>query len=199
MLGTTSYDAFGSVRSQTGQQGILGFTGQQTEPTGLSFLRARYYNSSLGRFISPDSVQPNALWTQGYNLYSYVANNPTTFTDPSGRLAIEYRPGLLASVGALVLRGVAWLIAHRLQVLLVALLATGTVAAAATLDRVIEDSTPRPVPAEPSPQPTTSRGLCRASQVYLHAVIRIPAPAQARLSITTTPMTPVWPELLSRA
>jgi RHS repeat-associated protein len=83
-LGTTSYDAFGSVRSQSGQQSIFGFTGQQTDPTGLSFLRARYYNSSLGRFTSPDSVQPNAPGTQGYNLYAYVANNATTDTDPAG-------------------------------------------------------------------------------------------------------------------
>jgi len=29
-------------------------------------------------------VQPNAPGTQGYNLYTYVANNPTTWVDPSG-------------------------------------------------------------------------------------------------------------------
>jgi hypothetical protein len=29
-------------------------------------------------------VQPNAPGTQGYNLYAYVANNPTTWLDPSG-------------------------------------------------------------------------------------------------------------------
>ena len=40
--------------------------------------------SRLGRFLSADSVQPNAPGTQGYNLYAYVANNPTTWVDPSG-------------------------------------------------------------------------------------------------------------------
>lgn len=37
-----------------------------------------------GRFLSADPVQPNAPGTQGYNLYAYVANNPTTWVDPSG-------------------------------------------------------------------------------------------------------------------
>ena len=42
---------------------------------------------SLGRFLSADSVQPNAPGTQGYDPYAYVANNPTTWTDPSGDFA----------------------------------------------------------------------------------------------------------------
>jgi RHS repeat-associated protein len=89
VVASTSYDAFGSVRSQSGSAGIFGFTGEQTDPTGLSFLRARYYDSTVGRFLSADSVQPNAEGTQGYNPYSYVANNPTTSADPSGHLALE--------------------------------------------------------------------------------------------------------------
>ncbi len=39
---------------------------------------------TLGRFLSADTVQPNAPGTQGYNLYAYTANNPTTWTDLSG-------------------------------------------------------------------------------------------------------------------
>lgn len=85
VLGSTTYDAFGSVRSQSGQQSILGFTGQQTDSaTGLSFLRARYYDPTLGRFLSPDSLQPNAPGSQGDNLFAYVTNNPTSQIDPSG-------------------------------------------------------------------------------------------------------------------
>jgi RHS repeat-associated protein len=84
VLGSANFDAFGSTRSQTGQSSIFGYTGQQTDSTGLSYLRARYYNPALGRFLSADSVQPNAPGSQGYNLYSYVGNNPTTETDPAG-------------------------------------------------------------------------------------------------------------------
>jgi RHS repeat-associated protein len=84
VVATANYDAFGAVRSSTGQSSIFGFTGQQTDPTGLSYLRARYYNPTTGSFLSPDSVQPNAPGTQGYGPYAYVANNPTTVVDPSG-------------------------------------------------------------------------------------------------------------------
>ena len=87
VVGTANYDAFGAVRSSTGQSSIFGFTGQQTDPTGLSYLRTRYYNPTTGSFMSPDVVQPNASGTQGYDRYSYVSNNPTTATDRTGQFA----------------------------------------------------------------------------------------------------------------
>src|SRR5205823_5467715 len=67
VVGTTSYDPFGLVRSQSGQQSTFGFTGQQTDITGLSYLRARYYNPITGSFLAPDTEQPDAPGTQGYN------------------------------------------------------------------------------------------------------------------------------------
>ena len=43
-----SYDPFGNVLQQTGSgQSIFGYTGEQTDPTGLVFLRARYYNPAI--------------------------------------------------------------------------------------------------------------------------------------------------------
>src|SRR5260370_38510834 len=81
VLGTASYDAFGFIRSQTGQSSIFGFTGQQTDSTGLSFLRARYYNPASGRFLSPDTVQPTAPGTRGYGPHVYVAKTAPTATD----------------------------------------------------------------------------------------------------------------------
>jgi uncharacterized protein RhaS with RHS repeats len=48
---------------------------------------ARYYGSTMGRFISPD---PSGLEyadpsnPQSFNLYSYVQNNPLRNIDPSG-------------------------------------------------------------------------------------------------------------------
>jgi RHS repeat-associated protein len=56
-----------------------------TDPAiGFLDLRARDLDPALGRFLSADTVSPNAPGSQGYNLYAYVANNPTTWVDPSG-------------------------------------------------------------------------------------------------------------------
>jgi RHS repeat-associated protein len=63
---------------------LFGFTGEQTDATGLVYLRARSLDPSTGLLLSADSVVPNSPGTQGYNLYTYVANNPTTWTDPTG-------------------------------------------------------------------------------------------------------------------
>jgi RHS repeat-associated protein len=85
LTGSTDYDAFGAVRAQTGSTLPLGFTGELTDPTtGFLDLRARDLDPALGRFLSRDSVSPNAPGSQGYNPYAYVANNPTTWVDPSG-------------------------------------------------------------------------------------------------------------------
>ena len=64
--GAADYDVFGAVRAASGSSSIFGFTGEQFDSeTGFTFLRARYLNPALGRFISADSVQPNAPGTQG--------------------------------------------------------------------------------------------------------------------------------------
>jgi RHS repeat-associated protein len=82
---SADYNVFGSLR--TGDALPLGYAGEQSDPsTGLMYLRARYLNSDSGRFISADTVQPNAPGTQGYNPYAYVGNSPTTWNDPSGHV-----------------------------------------------------------------------------------------------------------------
>jgi len=90
VAGSADYDVFGAVRSQNGMSSIFGFTGQQTDATGMLYLRARYLNPAVGRFLSPDSQLPNGPGSQGYNLYSYAGNNATTMVDPSGHLTIEW-------------------------------------------------------------------------------------------------------------
>jgi RHS repeat-associated protein len=85
LTGSTDYDAFGAIRGQTGSSLPLGFTGELTDPTtGFLDLRARDLDPVLGRFLSTDNVFPNAPGTQGFNLYAYTANNPTTWADLSG-------------------------------------------------------------------------------------------------------------------
>jgi RHS repeat-associated protein len=99
LVASADYDAFGAVRSSSGTQGTFAFSGEQSDPTtGFLYLRARYFDPATGRFNAADTVQPNAPGTQGWNLYAYVANNPTTWTDPSGHIAWGPRPSPLGPV-----------------------------------------------------------------------------------------------------
>lgn len=61
------------------------FTGEPRDATGLSYLRARYYDPSLGRFMSRDPWPGDARSCQTLDRYAYAGNNPATFSDPSGR------------------------------------------------------------------------------------------------------------------
>jgi len=61
------------------------FTGQEKDfETGLYFYGARYYDAALGRFISADTVVPQAFDPQALNRYAYVRDNPINLIDPSG-------------------------------------------------------------------------------------------------------------------
>ncbi|MGO9270721.1 MAG: RHS repeat-associated core domain-containing protein [Terriglobia bacterium] len=68
------------------------FTGKERDSeSGLDMFGARYYGSSLGRFMTPDwaakpTAVPYAMFgnPQSLNLYSYVNNNPTTTRDLDG-------------------------------------------------------------------------------------------------------------------
>ena len=91
-----SYDVFGASRGQSGMTGnALTYTGQQFDAeTGLLYLRARYYDPVVGRFLSSDPVTTKFSGTQVANRFSYVQNNPTMFVDPRG-LEAEYADGLI--------------------------------------------------------------------------------------------------------
>jgi RHS repeat-associated protein len=52
-----TYDVFGTVRSQSGSSDNPWlFTGEQVDSTGLQYLRARYYDPAIGRFLSQDPL-----------------------------------------------------------------------------------------------------------------------------------------------
>ncbi|MFF0152078.1 polymorphic toxin-type HINT domain-containing protein [Micromonospora sp. NPDC005203] len=66
-----------------------GFLGGYQDPTGLTHLGAREYDPTAGRFISVDPVNDPGN-PQQMPAYTYAANNPTTYSDPSGRIIAEY-------------------------------------------------------------------------------------------------------------
>jgi RHS repeat-associated protein len=57
------------------------YTGDYNE---LVYLRARYYASKIGRFLSKDTWDGNSHQPITYNLWNYVEANPVNYTDPTG-------------------------------------------------------------------------------------------------------------------
>ena len=59
----------------------LFYTGHEFDAaTGLYYMRARYYDPTLGGFISRDPIG----YDDGANLYAYCGDNPATYADPTG-------------------------------------------------------------------------------------------------------------------
>ena len=83
---TTEYMPFGSMRDHSGiSASNYKFTDQEFDPeTGLYNYKARLYDPSIGRFITPDSIIPDPYDPQSLNRYSYCRNNPLIYVDPSG-------------------------------------------------------------------------------------------------------------------
>ncbi len=75
------YDAFGAeIAAEEQFSNRIRYTGQQyDELTEQYYLRARYYNPVLGRFMQEDVYRGDGL-----NLYAYCHNNPVVYYDPSG-------------------------------------------------------------------------------------------------------------------
>jgi RHS repeat-associated protein len=72
------YDVFGAVRDHSGTSpSEFTFTGEQNDPTGLEYLRARYYDPATGRFLGRDPVPY-------IQRYAYAGSNPVNLTDPTG-------------------------------------------------------------------------------------------------------------------
>ncbi len=64
-----------------------GYTGhEQVDALGIVHMNGRVYDAEIGKFLSADPFVQFPDSTQGLNRYSYVDNNPLSYTDPSGFL-----------------------------------------------------------------------------------------------------------------
>jgi RHS repeat-associated protein len=93
-----SFAAYGSRRNPTTWSGAPsgsdlttiagitrhGYTFQDALGTmGLNDMVGRVQDAITGRFLSADPTIPHPMDPQSYNAYSYVVNNPLTYTDPT--------------------------------------------------------------------------------------------------------------------
>jgi RHS repeat-associated protein len=81
-----AYEAFGSCSHSNSQvPNHFNYAGEAyEEETGLVFLRNRYYDPQIGRFISSDPSLGKLINPQSFNPYAYAGNNPINFIDPLG-------------------------------------------------------------------------------------------------------------------
>lgn len=92
VMQSMSYDPWGQRRSASDWSSgapaglfLRGFTGHEhLEEFGLVHMNGRIYHPQIGRMLSPDPLTQSPEYSQNYNRYSYVFNNPLKYTDPSG-------------------------------------------------------------------------------------------------------------------
>src|SRR5262249_9397969 len=91
-----SYDTFGKQRnkiwasnegpsSEADPRVTTGFTGHEADDElGLVNMLGREYDPKIGQFTQPDPLVQAPEFSQSWNRYSYVFNNPLKLIDPSG-------------------------------------------------------------------------------------------------------------------
>jgi RHS repeat-associated protein len=82
VVATYTYDPFGALVSKTGtlDQPYMFSTKEYDIQTGLSYYGYRFYNPSVGRWMTRDPLEESV----GINLYEFVLNNPVNIIDPEG-------------------------------------------------------------------------------------------------------------------
>lgn len=88
---TLKYDAYGSITERTGDSKLIfGYNGEYgvlTDPNGLLYMRTRFYNPELKRFMNADILDGSISDSTSLNLYTYVNGNPISYVDPFGMSA----------------------------------------------------------------------------------------------------------------
>ena len=100
-----TYDAFGVEQNiDDADDNAFRYCGEYYDSeSGTIYLRARYYDPAIGRFISRDSVTGENTDPLSLNLYTYCHNNPIIGIDPSGHI---FNILIGAGIGAVVSGGI---------------------------------------------------------------------------------------------
>ncbi|KRF04509.1 hypothetical protein ASG89_21940 [Paenibacillus sp. Soil766] len=87
-----TYTTYGELIERTGTTSTpflySGRDGIMTDDTGLYYMRARYYNPEIKRFMNQDIIQGSILDGRSLNRYAYVNGDPVNNIDPSGQVPI---------------------------------------------------------------------------------------------------------------
>jgi RHS repeat-associated protein len=88
------YKPYGSTRYEWGTaQTNYQFTGQRKIDLGIYYYQARFYDASLGQFLSPDTIIPSPGNVLDWNRYLYTRGNPVRYLDPSGHICVDFAGG----------------------------------------------------------------------------------------------------------
>ena len=91
---SSRYHPYGASKASTDTTGQpFAYNGEARDDTGLDYLRARYYDSQGGTFLTEDSYPGEETDPLSQNRYSYVQNNPVNYTDPSGHFWNSIKKG----------------------------------------------------------------------------------------------------------
>ncbi len=101
-----TFDPYGNLYARSvgdfGSPPSFGYTGEPQDPNGLTYLRARYYHPSIGRFTQPDPFAGALAIPASLNPYGYTYGNPVNYVDPSGEFICG---GLCLAAAVVVIAG----------------------------------------------------------------------------------------------
>ncbi|WP_083180282.1 RHS repeat domain-containing protein [Paenibacillus yonginensis] len=88
-----TYGLYGELEQHEGTSSqpfcYNGRDGVMTDPNGLYYMRARYYDPSLKRFLNRDVLRGDLTDGQTLNRYAYVNGDPVRYVDPLGLCKVE--------------------------------------------------------------------------------------------------------------
>lgn len=109
VLDSRKYDVYGATRGGTASGTAHRFVGAlghaSDDETGLTYMRARYYDAATGRFVSQDPKK------NGTNWFAYANGDPVDLFDPDGRSTLSRNQWCGVAAAAIATAAWIWLLA----------------------------------------------------------------------------------------